>query len=86
MCEAEDGIPQKIISLRAEGKSVLYIQIAQSLGFEHAKNILFNNHSRLLFNHIKNANNSPVNGKTFDLHQFEYSECKSQNVLAIQLF
>ena len=82
----DDTIPKKLASLKASQKNVLYIQISENLGFERAKNILFANNSKTLFNHIKAANNSSANGKPFDMHQFEYSECKAQNVLAIQLF
>ena len=82
----DNTIVNKLSEIKANRKIVIYIKIAENIGLEKAKKILFTNNSNVFFNHIKNANKSTKSGNPLNTSQIEYTECKPQNVIAVKLF
>ncbi|MDO4200106.1 MAG: transglutaminase domain-containing protein [Clostridia bacterium] len=81
-----DTIVRKLSEIKTKRENIIYIKIADNIGLEKAKSILFSNNSNVFFDHIKNANKSTKSGNPLNTSQIEYTECKPQNVLAVKLF
>lgn len=82
----DDTIVKKLVQLKNRGENILYIKISDDVGFEKGKSVLLSNNSRLLFEHIRSANNSTKLGKAFNTSQIKYVELTSQNVLSVRLY
>jgi len=82
----DDTIVKKLAEIKTKRENIIYIKVSEKIGLDKTKKILFSNNSNVFFGHIKNANKSTKSGNALNTSQFEYTECKPQNVLAVKLF